>query len=262
VKLSLVVVLLGILLLAGCGSSTKPAQTSQGEIRIVLVDRPAGYDAVNIVVTEVSVHSSDADSTSGWIVLNSTTRTFDLLTLRNGASQILGESPLNPGHYTQIRLKLAESCTVIVDGQTHPLEVPSGAQSGLKLNHPFDIAPNALYELTLDFDAMRSIHVTGNGSYKLSPVIRVVANQVSGTLSGTIDPASSGPAVFTLLGADTVSTFADSITGEFRLMALPAADYVVHIVPMVLAYRDTTLTGVPVTAGQDTSLGTITLSLR
>ena len=261
-KLSLAVLLLGIVVLSGCESSTEPAHDRQGEIRIFLVDRPAEYDAVNIVVTEVSVHSSDADSTSGWIMLNDTMRTFDLLTLRNGASQILGETLLNSGRYTQIRLKLAESCTVIVDGQTHPLEVPSGAQSGLKLNHPFDIAPNTLYELTLDFDAARSIHVTGNDRYKLSPVIRVVANQVSGTISGTIDPASSRAAVFTTVGADTVSTFADTSTGAFRLVALPANNYAVHIVPMVLTFRDTTLTGVPVAAGQDTGLGTITLSLR
>ena len=261
-KLSPAVLLLGIVALSGCSSSTKPPQDSPGEIRIFLVDQPAEYDAVNIVVTEVSVHSSDADSTSGWIMLNDTMRTFDLLTLRNGASQILGETLLNSGHYTQIRLKLAESCTVIVDGQTYPLEVPSGAQSGLKLNHPFDIAPSTLYELTLDFDATRSIHVTGNDRYTLSPVIRAVANQISGTISGTIDPVISRAAVLTMVGADTVSAFPDTTTGAFRLVALPANTYAVHIVPLVLTFRDTTLTGVAVVAGQDTGLGTITLSLR
>ena len=261
-KPSLALALLCAVVLAGCGSSSKPAPAAQGEIRILLVDSPAVYDAVNIVVTEVSVHSAAADSTSGWIVLNSTTRTFDLLTLRNGASQILGDSSLGAGHYTQIRLKLADSCTVIVDGQMHPLEVPSGVQSGLKLNHPFDIAPGTLYELTLDFDAMRSIHVTGNDRFKMSPVIRVVANQVSGSISGTINPASVGAGIFTLAGADTVSTLADTSTGEFTLVALPANTYAVHVVPIPLAYGEITLTGVQVVAGQDTNLGTITLSLR
>jgi hypothetical protein len=261
-KARLVLVLLSIVALAGCESSTKPSSTSQGEIRIRLVDGPAVYDAVNIVVTEVSVHSADADSASGWVVLNNTTRTYDLLTLRNGASEILGDATLAAGHYTQIRLKLADSCTIVVDGLTHPLEVSSGAQSGLKLNHQFEIAANTLYELTLDFDAMHSIHVTGNDRYKLSPVIRVVANEVSGTISGTILPPLSGASVFTLAGADTVSTFADAVTGEFRLMALPAEVYAVHIIPGVIAYRDTTITDVAVVAGQNTNLGTIMLSLR
>ena len=261
-KFTLAAVLLGIVVFSGCDSSTTPAPNDQGQVRILLVDQPAEYDAVNIVVTEVSAHSADSDSTSGWIVVNSTTRTFDLLTLTNGASQILGDAPLNPGHYSQIRLKLAESCTVIVDGQTHPLEVPSGAQSGLKLNHPFDIEPSTLYEMTLDFDAMHSIHVTGNDRYKLSPVIRVVANQVSGAISGTINPANSRAIVFALVGADTVSTFADPTTGAFKLVALPANVYAVHIVPGVPIYLDTTLTGVSVVARHETDLGTITLSPR
>jgi hypothetical protein len=261
-KPSLSLVLLSLAVLSGCGSSTEPAQSDRGAIRVLLVDRPAEYDAVNIVVTEVSIHSANGDSASGWIVLDSTTRTFDLLTLRNGVSQVLGEAPLDAGQYTQIRLKLAESCTVVVDGHTYPLDVPSGAQTGLKLNHPFEIEPNALYELTLDFDATRSIHVTGNGEYKLSPVIRVVANQISGTLFGTINPASSRAIALTLVGADTVSTFADTTTGGFMLMALPAGSYAVQIVPLVPAYRDTTLTEMQVVAGQNTNLGTITLSLR
>jgi hypothetical protein len=173
-KLSLAVGLPGVVVLSGCSSSTRPARDSQGEIRIFLADQPAEYDAVNIVATEVSVNSSDADSASGWIVLNDTTRTYDLLTLSNGASQIL----------------------------------------------------------------------------------------VSGTISGTIDPASSGAAVFTMVGANTVSTFADTATGALRLVALPANTSAVHVVPMVLTFRDTTLTGVPLAAGQDAGLGTITLSLR
>jgi hypothetical protein len=261
-KLSLAAVLLGIVVLSGCDSSTEPASSGQGAVRISLVDRPAEYDAVNIVVNEVSVHSADSDSTSGWIVVNSTTRTFNLLTLTNGASQILGDAPLNAGHYSQIRLKIAGSCTVIVDGQTHPLEVPSGVQSGLKLNHPFDIAPNTLYEVTLDFDATHSIHVTGNDRYKLSPVIRVVANQVSGAISGTINPASSRASVFALVGADTVSTFAHMTAGAFMLVALPANVYAVHIVPGDPVYLDATVMGVSVVAGHDTNLGTITLSPR
>ncbi len=230
---SLPLVLFSIVILSGCGSSTKPAQTGQGEIRIVLVDRPAGYDAVNIVVNEVSVHLSGADSLSGWIVVDSTPRTFDLLTLTNGASRVLGDRFLDAGHYTQIRLALSDSCTVVVDGQTHPLEVPSGTRTGLKLNHPFDIAPNTLYELTLDFDAMRSIHVTGNDRYILSPVIRVVANQVSDAISGTIHPVGANAEVFTLVGADTVSTATDTTTGTFMLMALPANTYSIHITPFV-----------------------------
>lgn len=244
---------------SGCGDSKNPAQSGLGEIRMVLVDGPTtGVEAVNIVVTEVSVHQTGADTVSGWTVIDNTTRTFDLLTLTNGASAVLGQKQLSPGHYTQIRLKLGTGSTVIVEGQSNPLDIPSGAQTGLKLNHEFDIAANTLYELTVDFDAARSIHATGK-TYKMTPVVRVIAKVSSGTLSGTISPATAKALVTAVVGADTVSTAADTTSGAFKLMALPAGTYTVHIVPSISAYQDTTLTGVSVVAQQNTAVGTITL---
>ena len=243
----------------GCEDSKNPAQSGLGEIRMVLVDGPTtGVDAVNLVVKEVSVHQTGADTLSGWTVIDNTSRTFDLLTLTNGSSAILGEKQLSPGHYTQIRLKLGAGSTVIVEGQSYPLDIPSGAQTGLKLNHEFDIAANTLYELMVDFDAARSVRATGK-TYKMAPVIRVVAKVSSGTLSGMVNPVSSRALVTTVVGADTVSTAADTISGAFKLMALPAGTYTVHIVPSTAAYQDTTLTGVSVVVQQNTPVGTITL---
>ncbi len=93
--------------------------------------------------------------------------------------------------------------------------------------------------------------------YRLQPVIRVVATQTSGTISGTVSPDSARAEVFTVVLGDTVSTAADS-SGAFRLMALPAGLYDVHIVPSE-AFRDTTITDVAVTAAQDKNLGIIEL---
>jgi hypothetical protein len=210
-------------------------------------------------VTEVSAHaSSAADSTSGWTVLSDSSRTYDLLTLTNGLSQVIGDRMLSPGHYTQIRLKLGAGSTVVIDGQTYPLTVPSGLQTGLKLNHPFDIQANTLYSLTLDFDAARSIHLAGS-DYVLSPVIRLIATQTSGTVSGTVLPVEAKAIVSTMAGADTVSAYADTTSGYFRLMALPAGVYDIHIVPRTAGFRDSTVTNVAVDAARNTDIGTITL---
>lgn len=249
---------LGLLACSKTEQATQP-QTAPGSINMFLVDRPTGFDAVNIVVTEVSVHPATADTVSGWTVIDSTTRTFDLLKLTNGASAILGNKKLDVGRYTQIRLKIGSGSNVVVNGQSRPLSIPSGAQTGLKLNHQFDIAANTLYELTLDFDASRSIRITGTNQYSLVPVIRVVANVTSGTISGTVSPASAKALVSTVAGTDTVSTAADTTSGAFKLMALPAGTYSVKISPSVTTYRDTTIVGVQVVAQQDKNLGTITL---
>ncbi|MCB2213348.1 DUF4382 domain-containing protein [bacterium] len=247
---------------AGCSdddddSGVNPSE-GQGELMLYLVDDPAMYDEVNIVVTEVSVHMSDGDQ-DNWIIINDTTRTFDLLNLTNGVYDMLGVAQLDAGHYTQIRLKIGTGSNVVVDGTEYPLDVPSGSQSGLKLNHAFTIEPNTLYELTLDFDAGSSIIVTGNEQYKLKPVIRVAANETSGTISGTVLPPAAQPMAWTTLGDDTVSTYASDLTGEFKLMALPEGSYDVTVTSLAKTYQDTTISDVLVVAGQDTDLGTIEL---
>jgi hypothetical protein len=227
-----------------------------------MVDAPSLYDAVNIVVTSVEVHQAGADSVSGWVVINSTPSTYNLLELRNGANAILGSATLNAGMYTQIRLRIGAGSNVVVGGIPFPLEIPSGMQSGLKLNHPFTIQANATYELTLDFDADRSITLTGTGQYRLNPVIRLQANENAGSVSGTIFQVNSGTTVWTNVGSDTVATIADSTNGSFKLMALPEGSYSIRFEPSLGTYRDTTINGIVVQSRQDANLGTVALPVQ
>lgn len=262
--IALALVFLLLLGLLGCSedSTTGNSNGSQGDIKIYLVDTPYDYDAVNIVVTEVSVHFASSDSLSGWVVINGTTRTINLLNLTNGNVDILGTSRLNVGSYSQIRLKIGTGSNVVVDGQTYPLDIPSGSQTGLKLNHQFEIEANTLYEVTLDFDVSRSIHITGNDQYQMRPVIRVIANVISGSISGVVSPASAHALVSTMAGLDTLTTYANVTSGGFMLMALPAGIYSVTIHSGVDAYADSTLTGITVVAQQNTNIGTIVLRQR
>jgi len=245
----------------GCSDSTS-SETGQGQLKITMVDAPASYDEVNIVVTRVEVHKAGADSNSGWFVINNNAATYDLLVLRNGASVVLGNNSLDAGHYTQIRLIIGTGSNVVVDGITYPLEIPSGEQTGVKLNHAFDIQAGLLYELLLDFDAERSIVLTGNGQYKLKPVIRLTPIVISGTISGKINPVSAAGYVYAISGTDTAGTIAEPITGSFMLMALLQQTYRVEVFSADPAYYDSTITNVIVVAKQNTDLGIINLSVK
>lgn len=244
-----------------CSDSTSP-ETGQGQLKITMVDSPAEYDEVNIVVTRVEVHRANNDSTNGWFVINNNTATYDLLRLRNGASVILGNNYLDAGSYSQIRLIIGTGSNIVVDGVTYPLEIPSGEQTGVKLNHAFEIQSGVIYELILDFDAEHSIMLTGNGQYKLKPVIRLVPAIISGTISGKINPISAASYVYAISGTDTSATIAESILGSFKLMALTQRTYRVEISSANPAYNDTTITNVAVVAQQNIDLGTINLSLK
>ncbi len=247
--------------IAGCSDddSTAPESTADGHLKLNLIDSVGPYEEVNIEVIEVSVHRAGEDSTAGWIIVSEDTMNVNLLDFTNGHFAVLADSSLASGQYTQVRLLLTDNNTVVVEGETHELEIPSGSTSGLKLNHPFTIEAGTTYSATLDFDAERSIHVTGGGDYKMSPVIRIVVDATSGSIFGNIDPVDARARIMTVVGGDTVSTYADTLTGDFRLMALPAGVFQVEIAATAGSYRDTVMTDVQATAGGETDLGVIAL---
>lgn len=252
---------IAVLVIGGCSSS--PTSSNQtGTLSVRLVDSPAAFQQVNIVVSRVEVHASGSDSASGWFTINDVPATYDLLTLRNGASQVLGNRQLAVGNYTQIRLIIGAGSNVVINDTTYPLQIPSGMQTGIKLNNEFAIVSGQLYELVLDFDADRSIHLTGSGVYMLNPVIRVQAVVTSGSISGIVLPVSARAIISAILTPDTVSAFADTISGTFKIMALPAGSYSVAITPTDTLLADTTIAGVHVVAQQDTNLGAVTLRVK
>lgn len=240
-------------------NSTDPA--GNGSIKMYMFDSPALYDSVVVVVNRVEVHTANGDDNSGWFVINNNVQVYDLLQLRNGANVILGDTALPAGHYTQIRLILGNGSYIVQNGLKFDLTVPSGLQTGIKLNHEFNIEEGTLYELSLDFDASRSIHVTGSGKYMMQPTIRVVPLLASGSISGNIVPDSANSLVWTSIGLDTISTSTD-VTGYFKLMGLPESSYDVHIDPVDPNYTDTTQVRIKVTSNENVDLGNISLSKK
>jgi hypothetical protein len=228
-------------------------------MNIQMTDAPGDFQAVNLVVTEVAVQSSNG----GWEVLQSGTRTYDLLQLRNGVFATLGISQLPTGHYNQLRLKLGAGSTVVVDNTTHPLRIPSGLQSGFKLAGSFDVPARGRVDLALDFDVSRSILPDGDGAYSLKPVIRVVVvslpDNKPGAIHGVVAPTGAMASVFVIQNADTVASTLNGADGAFTILLLPAGTYQLAFHAHE-GYLDQTVNGVVVNMGATTNVGTISLS--
>jgi len=131
------------------------------------------YDAIYIDIQKVSIHtSSDSAENSGWFELETNIGIYDLLDYESGNDTIIAfDSLLQVKTVSQIRLILGNNNTIIDDGVTYDLETPSAQTSGLKLQVHAELEPNKSYKLLLNFDADNSINKTGNGKYKLKPVI-------------------------------------------------------------------------------------------
>jgi Xaa-Pro aminopeptidase len=93
-----------------------------------------------------------------------------------GHTPIIGsdaDAELEAGTYTQIRLIVGDDNTAVIDGTAHDLTVPSGAQTGIKIPHVFEVTTDTEHELVLEFDPDQSVVDSGGSGYLLKPVIGV-----------------------------------------------------------------------------------------
>lgn len=119
--------------------------------------------------------AEDTDATPmrcEWMQITETPTEWDLLALQDGVTGLLGTTTLAPGSYGQLRLQVLDAA-VVIDGQTVPMTIPSGAQTGIKVQTEVTIVSGETHELRLDFDAHASIRLV-NGTYRMQPVIQQV----------------------------------------------------------------------------------------
>ena len=131
------------------------------------------YDSILIDIQSISIHTStDSAETSGWFELETNGGIYDLLDYDSGNDTLIAfDSVLQVQTISQIRLILGDSNTIVDDGVTYDLETPSAQTSGLKIQVHAELEADKSYKILLDFDADNSINKTGNGKYKLKPVI-------------------------------------------------------------------------------------------
>ena len=252
--------LLAALLFFSCTKNNDDVATGgETDFSVYLTDDPGEYDEVNIDIQSVEVHYSD-DAGDAWHTIKMVSPgVHDLLKLTNGRDTLLARERIASKKITQIRLILGSNNTVVVDGVTYPLETPSAQQSGLKLNVDVTLTPGVEYAIWTDFDASKSIVVTGNNKYILKPVILVYTEAVSGSVNGIVLPQEAEPWVYALSGTDTIaSAKPNAVTGEFLIKGLAAGSYSIAI-DGNNDFNDTIYNSVQVSVGSVTATGTTLL---
>lgn len=236
------------LIFGGCDKAENPG-TSRLNIR--MTDAPAAYQEVNVDIQQIEVHVEG----SGWTTMPTNAGVYNLLTLTNGIDTLLSSGTVPSGLISQIRFKLGPANSIKANGVVYPMKTPSAMQSGLKIQVHQNLEADYTYDILLDFDANQSVVQTGNGDYKLKPVIRAITNANSGAIRGTVSVQGSS-AIYGLIGSDTVTAYTSS-NGLFLIQGAKPGTYSLYVLPA--SGQDTTLTGVNVVAGQTTDVGMINI---
>lgn len=248
----MLVIATGMFLLSGI-TSCRNGEDESGRLQIRLIDSPSpfNYDAIYLDIVGVEVSIEQECCEDQWYVLNSAAGVYNLLTLVNGVDVLLCNEEFPAGHIEQVRLILGDGNTIVVDGVSHPLIVPSGSQTGLKIIVHRDLEAGHRMTLMLDFDAAHSIELTGSGTYHLKPVMRGFFISETGAVHGTVSPATTGIAVIASGGSRSYTTYADASTGQFLVRGMAPGTYVITI---YYEDREVRYEGIVVKAGATTEI--------
>ncbi|MHB1141916.1 MAG: DUF4382 domain-containing protein [Sulfuricaulis sp.] len=200
----------------GNNSGNASGNAGTGTLSLQITDGPVETaDHVYVQFSGLELHAADGQSTALYycedpadaanppIVSDTACATppapkqIDLLAQTGGvAEDLLVDFTLPSGRYNWIRLMVDTDAPldsyIVVGGMNHELTIPSGAQTGLKLNRGFDVPAGGSADFTIDFDLRKSVHFTGNdpatGRYMLRPTLRLADNGMASHIFGTVDP--------------------------------------------------------------------------
>ena len=146
-------------------------------LRVNLTDAPIReLDSVFVDIREVRVkmgNDTTVTGDEGWQTLTANAGIYDLLSYQNGRDTLLATGAVPTGYVKEIRLILGSNNRVVDSfGVVHPLTIPSGSESGLKIKINKRLN-TSLDSLLIDFDAALSIKNEGAAGYKLRPVIKL-----------------------------------------------------------------------------------------
>ena len=288
-----IVALFAALAVGACSESV--GVDGAASVRVLLTDAPIDY--VEFAMVDIGpVELVPADG-GEHIVLSEdgTDGPVNLLDLQNSATMLLAEAEIEAGSYSQLRLIVESASVELISGyefvggdSTANLSVPSGAQTGIKLNlgagddedgGPLDIVSGEMV-LVVDFDVSRSFVIQGNPetpagikSMSFKPTLRVVVDDIAGSIAGgvstvvdstrvdsltvTAEPVDDGDLEEYQTQTATTMTAGD---GTYTLPFLVPGTYTVTV-----ATSDTTVTSSPdsisVTVGASENVTGIDFSL-
>src|SRR5438105_3304124 len=277
---------LAVAVLIGAGACYKDDATgtiNHGKpmAKVLLTDAPFPFDSVaSVTGYGVRIEASTATDTTGggdWVVITEPRKAFNLLTLQQGGTALVGEGELPAGQYHAIRMT--------IDTSQSSIAWNNGSKAALNWNNYSGSNEEALYalveypvnmptdgaDIVIDFDVGRSFlyNFRGTNEFTLAPQLRAINSAATGAIAGTVTSDYTGQtrpipnANVTVCGGSSscnppyyiVATGRSEAAGHYKVAFLRTGSYTVRFeqpdYPFLAAV---TTTSVQVRVGQTTDL--------
>ena len=165
-RILLVLLLISVLAVAACDDS----ESGLAQLEVLLTDAPSDYiESADVIFSRVYLKGGPNDV--DLLDPEEDTVTYDLLQLRDGIEARLAGGLIPADEYAQLRLVVESATVTLADGvtftdgsSTATLFVPSGMQSGIKvqLSEPIVAEDGSLTIIVVDFDVDESFVIHGN----------------------------------------------------------------------------------------------------
>ncbi|WP_258101775.1 DUF4382 domain-containing protein [Marinoscillum pacificum] len=204
-------------LIYSCDSESEVSGKGTAGVKVT----DAAVDAENISGVYLSVAEVQAigKSETKTLTVFDEPRIFNLMDYQNGSTYELGEGEIDAGLYSEIRLITdGNSYVSFDDGSTEPLNIPSGTSSGYKIKGDYQISANNRTDLVIDVDLRKAFVLTGEGTYKLRPTARLINEEGTATITGTLSSTAEDRVIVYAYAKGTYdsSEEAEPASGESR----------------------------------------------
>ena len=204
-------------LIYSCDSESEVSGKGTAGVKVT----DAAVDAQNISGVYLSVAEVQAigESETKTLTVFDEPQIFNLMDYQNGSTYELGEGEIDAGIYSEIRLITdGNSYVSFDDGSTEPLNIPSGTSSGYKIKGDYQISANNRTDLVIDVDLRKAFVMTGEGTYKLRPTARLINEEGTATITGTLSSTAEDRVIVYAYAKGTYdsSEEAEPASGESR----------------------------------------------
>lgn len=193
---------------------TLSAAACTGSVNLDVTD--ASVDKASKVVVQFSGATFQPTGADAINVTFNPPLSIDLLALKDGATQRLISKDMRDGNYDSVTLMVnatgsgTDSYVTLPDDPDTKIPLVMSDTSGLTITGGFSVDKDATQNYVIDFDLRKSVRdpLTGTTTYQLNPALRLVNEDNSGSITGTVTGAGAtncSPAVYVYQGSDATA---------------------------------------------------------